>query len=351
MTLSQPSPGESSKSAVNRTGLANESPGMKGNSLLPQAKVADYQQSRWTEETETAAKTLIKIAIEEDLKDQRDWSSFCSISPTANGSADLAARSPGVVCGLKVVPLVLECFNKRTGAKVQFTPLATDGDSVSPGTVLGRLEGNAIGILTAERTLLNFMGRMSGIATLTSKYAKEIHGSGAKLYDTRKTTPGWRLLEKYSVAAGGGHNHRMGLYAAVMLKDNHLAESTEVAANGKKPTFAQVIQSSQSRLAGERGIDQRPLIFEVEVDSLEQFRQILPLNVDIILLDNMALDDMKKAVSIRKEAGSRVQLEASGNVKLSTIAAIAATGVDRISSGSLTHSATNWDVGLDWAGG
>jgi len=346
MTLSHSSPSESSDGSgdQNPTKSAED----RSENFLPQSGQRDYPQSNWNQDTERAAQRLIELAIEEDLGNQRDWSSFCSISQSAQGTAFLRARSPGVVCGLRIVPLVLECFAKRTGSKVSFTPSAEDGQSVSPAAVLGKLEGDAIGILTAERTLLNFMGRMSGIATLTSKYAKAIHGSSARLYDTRKTTPGWRLLEKYSVVIGGGHNHRMGLYAAVMLKDNHLAESTEGTDGQNKPTFSQVIQSSQQQLIAARGPDVDPLIFEVEVDSLEQFRQILPLNVDIILLDNMTNDQLTQAVSIRNQAKSRVQLEASGNVKLSTIAAIAATGVDRISSGSLTHSATNWDVGLDW---
>jgi nicotinate-nucleotide pyrophosphorylase (carboxylating) len=206
-------------------------------------------------------------------------------------------------------------------------------------------------LLTAERTILNIICRLCGIATQTRHFVDQIASTKVRLYDTRKTTPGWRLLEKYAVGCGGGHNHRSGLYDGFLIKDNHLA----LAGDSSGPLDASDAAAAAIRWRGSR-VERMtaPQIVEIEVDSIRQLRDVLPVGPDIVLLDNFSLDELRQAVAIRDQAaivtesGAGVELEASGNVKIDTIAAIASTGVDRISSGALTHQATSLDLGLDW---
>ncbi len=256
--------------------------------------------------------------------------------PEVQGRADVVARKPGVVAGMPIVPLVLT----ELGAAVEARLLVSDGDKIEAGQTLATLSGSAADILTAERIVLNFLGRLSGIATLTRQYVDAVEGTAAKVYDTRKTTPGWRLLEKYAVRCGGGFNHRLGLHRAVMIKDNHVA-----LAKQEGLTLPAAVERVRRSLV-ERNADLEAI--EVEVDSLEQLDAVLPMEPDIVLLDNMAAAELAKAVELRNRVARDVVLEASGGVNLDTIAAIASSGVDRISVGALTHSAASLDVGLDW---
>jgi nicotinate-nucleotide pyrophosphorylase (carboxylating) len=255
-------------------------------------------------------------------------------------------RKAGVVSGLLAAALVLEEMN----ADAQWQALAGDGDAVAAGTVVARLSGSARDLLTGERTLLNFLGHMSGIATLTRHYVDAVAGTKARIYDTRKTTPGWRRLEKYAVRCGGGHNHRTGLFDAVLIKDNHLALGRQ-SRGGTHYTPAEAVKKSRQFvhdiLAAEPHAES--MILEVEVDSLDQLRQVLPAQPDIVLLDNMTPDLLRQAVAIRNDLAPAIELEASGGVNLQTVRAIAETGVERISSGALTHSAPSLDMGLDWS--
>jgi nicotinate-nucleotide pyrophosphorylase (carboxylating) len=219
---------------------------------------------------------------------------------------------------------------------------------VEAGTAIGRLGGSGRDLLTAERILLNLVGRLSGIATLTASYVRAVAGTKAQIYDTRKTTPGWRRLEKYAVRCGGGTNHRQGLYDAILIKDNHLALAAEQP-QGLSPAQAVVrcrefLQTAVPDLAGST-------IVEVEVDTLEQLREVLAVAPDVVLLDNMNLDQLREAVRYRDQQSPAIQLEASGGIDLQRVASVAATGVDRISVGALTHAAASLDIGLDWQSG
>ena len=284
-------------------------------------------------ELEKSARILIDLAYEEDLHDGSDITSETLLDRSETGEARIVAREDGIVCGLKLVPLIVQKF--ASGLEYEF--LATDGDVVSKDTQILKISGPAIDLLKTERTILNFLGRLSGIATLTHRFVKLTQASKAKVFDTRKTTPGWRQLEKYAVKCGGGENHRMGLFDAVLIKDNHLAmlDSSE---QGWLPrvesAFKKIRQTSPT------------VTLQIEVDNLNQFKSLLPLHPDIILLDNMTNAQLSEAVRMRGDR--RIELEASGGVRLSTVAEIAATGVERISVGALTHSAVNFDFGMDW---
>lgn len=277
----------------------------------------------------------IELARDEDLGASGDVTSASMIPAEAVGRAALAARAPGVAAGLACAPMTLEVF----GGRCRWAPTAKDGDRIEAGRVVGEIAGPLRDILAIERTLLNLVCRLSGVATLTATYVEAVRGTRARVCDTRKTTPGLRMLEKYAVRCGGGWSHRMGLHDAALLKDNHLAH---IPAGGLGERITQA--SALARRSG-------PVSFvEVEVDTLEQFREVLALApgvVDYVLLDNMTPDMMREAVRMRDGAGARVLLEASGGVSLSTVRAVAEAGVDRISVGRLTHSAPALDFGLD----
>jgi nicotinate-nucleotide pyrophosphorylase (carboxylating) len=200
--------------------------------------------------------------------------------------------------------------------------------------------------LTCERTILNFLGRLCGIATLASQYAQKVEGTKARVYDTRKTTPGWRRLEKYAVRCGGGRNHRSGLYDGILIKDNHLA--CRASRDGKLLDPATAVQLAKSFIASGAYRFEHPPMIEIEIDRVSQLNSALSAMPDIVLLDNMNCDLLKECVAIRNRMAPSVELEASGGVNLETISNIAKTGVDRISVGALTHSAINLDLGLDW---
>jgi nicotinate-nucleotide pyrophosphorylase (carboxylating) len=239
--------------------------------------------------------------------------------------------------------------------RLRFEPATIDGNivgdglQVGPEFKLGIFEGPARSLLTAERLILNFVGRLSGIATLTHRFVEAIAGTKSRIYDTRKTTPGWRRLEKYAVRQGGGHNHRTGLFDAVLIKDNHLALRMATADRTQFSAAAAIWEARKFIQENFPADDpRREMIVEVEIDSLDQLQAVLAELPDIVLLDNMSLDELRRAVEIRNSLAKTVDLEASGGVTLETVRAIAATGVDRISAGALTHSAGSLDVALDW---
>jgi nicotinate-nucleotide pyrophosphorylase (carboxylating) len=282
---------------------------------------------------ETAAVArLAAWALEEDLGDNGDLTSRATIPADLDGRAVLVARAEGVVAGL---PAAEHCFH-AVDAALAFAPLVADGSPVRPGTRLATVAGRMRSILAGERTALNFLQRLSGVATQTRRYTSLVADLPVQILDTRKTTPGWRVLEKYAVRCGGGHNHRMGLGDGVLIKDNHLA-----ALGGRPQAIVEAVRRAR-QLYGTRF----PL--EIEVDDLAQLDVALTVTPDIVLLDNMSLDAMHEAVRRRNAAAPGVKLEASGGVTLGTLRGIAETGVDRISVGALTHSAVALDIALDY---
>jgi len=302
----------------------------------------EFQQVEWDETLEHDCRQLVRLAVREDLERQLDVTTVALIEPEAQGRAALVARQAGVICGVRVVPLALD----EMEIDARWTPRTQDGDRVARATVVGTLEGPARDLLTAERLLLNLVGRLSGVATLTRQYVDQVAGTSARIYDTRKTTPGWRRLEKYAVRCGGGRNHRTGLFDAVLIKDNHLAHVATERQGHVTP--AQAVQRARARIREMLPREARTMIVEVEVDSLAQLAEVLPQRPDLVLLDNMTVDQLREAVALCDATAADTQLEASGGVNLATVAAIAQSGVPRISVGALTHSAVALDVALDW---
>lgn len=266
---------------------------------------------------------VIQAALEEDIG-PGDVTSEATLPPDLMYVGRFVSKANGVIAGLQVVRRVLDSVDER----IAFTPLVNDGDRVHKGEIIATVQGPARSLLTAERTALNFLQRMSGIATLTARFVEAVAGTGAIILDTRKTAPGLRLIDKWAVRLGGGQNHRIGLYDMVLVKDNHIAAVGGI-------TRAVNLIRDQART---------PLPIEVEVKSMVELEEALALAPDRIMLDNMSLPEMRAAVSL---VNGRVPLEASGNVTLETVRAIAETGVDYISSGALTHSVQALDVSLE----
>ena len=265
---------------------------------------------------------LIKRALAEDLQGGQDITSVATVSGDEKIVADFTARKSGVVVGIDMARAVLE--------EVGLTDIAVlvkDGASVKSGEVLMTVRGDTRAILLAERTALNFLGHLSGIATLTRTWVDAVAGTNCIIRDTRKTTPGMRLLEKYAVRMGGGTNHRMSLSDAALIKDNHIA-----AAGGVAQAFSKVREKFPTSE------------IEIEVDTLDQLREVLPLKPDLVLLDNMSPAQCAEAVSI---VAGATKLEASGGISLENAKAYASTGVDFLAIGALTHSAPVFDIGLD----
>jgi nicotinate-nucleotide pyrophosphorylase (carboxylating) len=285
-----------------------------------------------------AARHLIDLALAEDLGHTGDRTSDALIPADQPGKAAFVARSAGVVAGLPVVAVLAASFRPDLVLDV----IVPDGTAVDPGTRLATIAGPLRTVLAAERIALNFLQRLSGVATLTRKYADAVTGTRAVVLDTRKTTPGWRILEKYAVRCGGGTNHRLGLYDGILIKDNHIAG---LARTGDPATAVRRAVELARAFPGNAGLP-----VEVEVDTLEQLEQVLPASPDIVLLDNMTPEWLRTAVARRDAVSPGTKLEASGGVTLGTIRAVAETGVDRISVGALTHSAPALDIGLDYEG-
>ena len=269
---------------------------------------------------------LVDLAISEDLMGGVDVTSLATIPETQISQLDLVTRSAGVIAGIDIASLV---FLSISDKKIEVEKCVNDGSTVDAKTRVLGVKGETVDLLTAERTALNFLGHLSGIATITNKWVKEISGTEAKIRDTRKTTPGLRELEKYAVRMGGGLNHRMSLSDQALIKDNHIAAAGSVS---------EAINRVKKAAPG--------ALIEVEVDTLEQLKEALQCSVEIVLLDNMSIEQTKAAVEIAK--GSNTKLESSGGLKLENAAAYAATGVDYLAVGALTHSAPVLDIGLDF---
>jgi nicotinate-nucleotide pyrophosphorylase (carboxylating) len=267
-------------------------------------------------------KELIKRAIAEDLQGGKDLTSVSTISATSVSTADFVSRKSGVLAGIDMVRATLE----EVGLS-DITIHKTDGSAISTGDILLTVSGDTRAILLAERTALNFVSHLSGIATVTAQWVNEVSGTRCLVRDTRKTTPGYRLLEKYAVRMGGGTNHRLSLSDAALIKDNHIA-----AAGGVEQAFSAV----------RKAFPAAPI--EIEVDTLDQLREVLPLHPDLVLLDNMSPDQCSKAVAI---VAGKIKLEASGGIELHNARAYAESGVDYIAVGAITHSAPILDIGLD----
>ena len=281
------------------------------------------------------ARPLIKMAIEEDLG-QGDMTSRLFVRDNTIAKANIVSREEIVVCGMDIVREILRCYDEKLKLKVR----VDDGGSAYVGRKIAAIEGPLCSMLSAERVMLNFLQRLSGIATTTRKYARAIEGTRAKIYDTRKTTPGWRILEKYAVRCGGGYNHRLGLYDGILIKDNHLAQ----LGRNFYPKLAKIIIEAR-KVKGVKFV-------AVEVDHVDdQLNHVLKIpGIDIVLLDNMGQWQLKHAVDMRNRMCGKSQkplLEASGNITLNNVSAIAQCGIDRIAIGAITHSATAVDIALD----
>ncbi len=300
----------------------------------------EFNQIVWDDETIDDCRQLIRLAVREDLARGLDLTTVALVPHDALGSASIVARESGIVAGIRAA----ECVVNEMNAELTVEAQAADGDQVEPGSVIATLSGSTRDLLTVERPVLNFLGKLSGIATQTQRYVERVNGTDVRLYDTRKTTPGWRRLEKYAVRCGGGTNHRTGLFDAVLIKDNHLAQGG--------CGLADAIRSAREFLVEQdvTGSKLADAIVEIEVDTLAQLSDALQASPDIVLLDNMTCDELREAVRLRNEASATTELEASGGITLETLRGIAETGIDRISIGALTHSAIGLDVGLDWVG-
>ena len=323
------------------------------------------------------------IAVSEDLGLAGDLTSNALVPKGMQGRASVYVRKPGVISGLAALSICLTTVDSG----LKWFSSCKDGQSVEAGTKLGEIVGPVLGIMTAERLILNLLGHLCGVSTLTRRFVERVEGTKARIYDTRKTTLGWRKLDKYAVRCGGGFNHRTGLYDAVLIKDNHLAfgalpgnvldsdhseniiesnenpESGVFGVNNRTATFSsaeavrrtraflvhQVEKQKKSGATGPLPTDELPII-EIEVDHLDHFEDVLAAQPDIILLDNMGPELLLDAVKRRDKAKSETELEASGGITLDTVLQVAETGVERISVGSLTHSNSSLDLGLDWEG-
>ena len=302
----------------------------------------EFHQTAWDDRVADDWAAILRLAIDEDSGATGDCTTMALVADDVLGRAEVVARRPGVVAGLPSVTMTLAAVDPR----LRWLPKTEDGQRVERGTCVGTVEGPARGLLTAERLLLNFLGRLSGIATLTRQYVDLVAETNARIYDTRKTTPGWRRLEKYAVRCGGGWNHRGGLDEAVLIKDNHLALGHRPADGAKRFTPAEAVMRARQFAEQHSKPD---MIVEVEVDALVQLDGVLPARPDIVLLDNMTPAQLCEAVARRNAFDRAIELEASGGVDLATVRAIAESGVERISVGALTHSAVALDFGLDWA--
>jgi nicotinate-nucleotide pyrophosphorylase (carboxylating) len=287
--------------------------------------------STFTPAEAAACERLVALALAEDLGDACDRTSLALIPPDRPGRAALVARTVGVLAGLPAVQMVCG----RVDVRLKLEPLLADGTALKPGDRIAVLAGPVRALLAAERTALNFLQRLSGVATQTRRYAELVADLPVQVLDTRKTTPGWRLLEKYAVRQGGGHNHRLGLFDGILIKDNHLA--------ALPPCDRPVAEAVRRARAAATGLP-----IEVEVDTLAQLDEALTERPDIVLLDNMKPDLLRAAVAKRNAASPQTLLEASGGVTIATLRMIAETGVDRISIGALTHSAVALDISLDY---
>ncbi len=277
---------------------------------------------------------IIISALKEDIG-SGDITSSMLFEKDIGILAHIIAKEEGVLAGVDIAKWTFDAVDE----KIAFTALCKDGEAVKKGKRIIAVKGSVKNILAAERTVLNFLGHLSGVATLTAEFAREVKSSGAKIYDTRKTIPGLRELEKYAVNIGGGFSYRIGLWDRVMIKDNHIDGFRLQVSGCRSKAIKEIMEMFRNR--GYKNV-------EVEVENIAEFKEALEGGADIIMLDNMKPEDIKKAVNLRK--GSKVILEASGGISLENIKKIAKTGVDRISIGRLTHSAPSIDFSLEVCG-
>lgn len=278
----------------------------------------------------TIIEPMVHRALDEDFGNSGDITANLLVPASARGKLFMKAREAGVIAGIQAAEMTYAMVDP----KVKFTAKKRDGAKVKKGDVIARVEGPTRALLSAERVALNFLGRMSGVATLTAEYVKRVKGTNVRIAATRKTTPGLRALEKRAVLAGGGFTHRESLAAAIMIKDNHIA-----LAGGVDKALKSIAKNADHMAR-----------ISVEVDTLTQLKKVLKYNPDVVLLDNMNAEKLTKAVAIVEGyKGPRPVLEASGGVNLSTVRGLAETGIDVISIGALTHSAPNFDIGMDAA--
>ena len=285
------------------------------------------RQAEMSGDIDRGALALIDLALAEDIG-SGDITTLATVPADRQATGQFLVKQPGVISGLAVVAAVYA----RVDPRVVVEPLVTDGTAVEAGTIIATVHGPARALLSGERVALNFLQRLSGVATVTAEYTRRVAGTRARIIDTRKTTPGMRTLQKQAIRDGGGHNHRLGLADGVLIKDNHLA------AIGTADRIAQAISAARERAP-------HTLKIEVEVTSLDELQQALDAGADVVLLDNMDAPTMAEAVRI---TAGRALLEASGGITLDTVREIAETGVDLISVGALTHSAPALDVSLDF---
>lgn len=300
----------------------------------------EFQQSQWNEHLSghVAARAVEWFA--EDLGHECDWTSVGLIDRSARSELDVVARKPGVIAGLTAAGVAVGVAD----AGLEWRPLMADATVVEAGARVAVLAGATRSVLAAERVVLNLLGRMSGVATATRRLVDAVSGTRCRVYDTRKTVPGWRLLDKYAVRMGGGWNHRMGLYDAVLIKDNHLAA---LAVAGVAPAVA--VQRARSFVAATFPPSRADaMVVEIEIDAVETLESVLAAGPDIVLLDNMTPAQLASCVVTRNAVRPAVVLEASGGIRPDTVAEIARTGVDRVSTGWPTHDAPWLDIALDW---
>lgn len=281
---------------------------------------------------EHAAQQLIRLGISEDLGQEGDITSQAVIPQSLKGKATFVARAPGVLSGTPIIQMVCSAIDPR----LQLELLTADSSVLQPEQPIATMAGSMRSVLAVERMALNFLQKLSGIATQTSKYVEQVKETKCQVLDTRKTTPGWRVLEKYAVRCGGGQNHRMGLFDAIMIKDNHLA-----GLRHHGTPLAEAVKQARAAVG-------HKVIVEVEVESIEQLNEALAAHPDVILLDNMKVDMLRQAVVIRNRTASQTRLEASGGITLATLREVARAGVDCVSVGALTHSAPALDIALDY---
>lgn len=300
----------------------------------------DHRQLEWNDQVAEAVRQAVPGWLVEELGFEADWTSVALVPPKATARLAIVTRRDGVIAGLQAAAEVIE----SAGEQLVWEPLVSDSDYLKRGTVVARLAGPTRSILQFERVLLNLLGRLCGVATVTHQLVEAVAGTGCRIYDTRKTVPGWRLLDKYAVRCGGGWSHRLGLYDAILIKDNHLAA---VAGMGVDPAAA-VIRARQFIQQTFPPARVAAMVVEIEVDTAAQAQAVLAAGPDIVLLDNMSTEEIKECVALRNQVAKSVVLEASGGINLSSVRKIAETGVDRISTGMPTHASAWLDLGLDW---
>ncbi len=300
-----------------------------------------FRQLSWDDHLTRHVTSRAQGWLLEDLGHECDWTSVSLVPAEARSSLPVVARKPGVIAGLPAAAVVAHAVD----AELVFTPLVDDGAMVAAGQPVATLAGLTRSVLTAERVILNLMGRLSGVATATRRLVDAVAGTGCRVYDTRKTVPGWRLLDKYATRVGGGWNHRLGLYDAILIKDNHLA-----ALKAEGIALPEAVRRARAFLRKAFPPDRAAaMVVEIELDSIDQLRDVLDAKPDVVLLDNMQPDELAACVATRNATASNVILEASGGIRPETIAEVARTGVDRVSTGWPTHDAPWLDVALDWS--